>query len=176
MDSIKNGVGLPLNHVAAIEPPNNVTIATSGGSEVCFPSNATPEDLFDHFCDGALSNGSSKLSNGNKTRVLVNYSQERGAPTLNEGRDFDGEERCSKRAQLGGYNNDRPYYGRGNYQGKERERCFSNNRKRPRGDRDEIDRRDKDGGGWISLVNKWFLSLRSELVLIFCFANILLSN
>ncbi|KAH1259634.1 Endoribonuclease Dicer 1 [Glycine max] len=149
LDSIKNGAGLPLNH--AVEPPNNN--GTAAG-EVCLPSNATLEDgapaadAFDHSGGVARSNGSSKLSNGNETGVLVNYSQERGAPPLNGGHDFDGEERCSKRAWLGGYNNERPYYCRGNYQGKERERCFNNNnRKRPRGDRDEIDRKDKDGGG-----------------------------
>ncbi|TKY61176.1 Endoribonuclease Dicer-like 1 [Spatholobus suberectus] len=157
LDSIKNGAGLPLH-----AEPNSNSNATAGGGggggEVWLPndaSNATLEDgenrtpapapaadASDHSgC--AQSNGSCKLSNGNEGGVLVNHSQERGALTLNGGHDVDGEERCSKRARLGSYKNERPYYGRVNYQGKERERCF-NNRKRPR-DRDEIDRRDKDG-------------------------------
>ncbi|KAL2345968.1 hypothetical protein Fmac_007253 [Flemingia macrophylla] len=135
LDSIKNGAGLPLH----AEHNSNSTV-TAGDA-----SNATLEGRENHAPDasGAQSNGSSKMTNGNEGGVLVNLSRERGNLTLNGGHDIDGEERCSKKARLGGYKNERPYYGRGNYQGKERERCF-NNRKRPR-DRDEMDRRDKDG-------------------------------
>ncbi|BAT80376.1 Endoribonuclease Dicer-like protein [Vigna angularis] len=156
LDSIKNGAGLPLNHG---EPASNSNGTAAGAGEVWLPSNATLADggnrhphtpvpasadaAFDHSAT-VRNNGSSKLSNGNEGGVLVNYSKERGV--LNGGHDVDSEERCSKRARLGGYKNERPHYGRGNYQGKERERCFNNNRKRPR-DRDEVDRRDRDGGG-----------------------------
>ncbi|XP_047175720.1 endoribonuclease Dicer homolog 1-like [Vigna umbellata] len=156
LDSIKNGAGLPLNHG---EPASNSNGTAAGAGEVWLPSNATLADggnrhphtpvpasadaAFDHSAT-VRNNGSSKLSNGNEGGVLVNYSKDRGV--LNGGHDVDSEERCSKRARLGGYKNERPHYGRGNYQGKERERCFNNNRKRPR-DRDEVDRRDRDGGG-----------------------------
>ncbi|KAJ1390790.1 Ribonuclease III domain [Sesbania bispinosa] len=174
LDSIKNGGGLPLeaepnsnpNGTAAAGgeplPPNDALSKVQQQSftpPACF--NGTPEDAFrknglvgekhgrtatadalEH--SGAQSNGScNKLSNGNQGGVLVSHSQENGGMALNRGHDVDGEERCGKRARLGSYKNERPYYGRVNYQAKERERCFSN-RKRPR-DRDEIDRRDKDG-------------------------------
>ncbi|XP_027353057.1 endoribonuclease Dicer homolog 1 [Abrus precatorius] len=147
LDSIKNGAGLPPH----VEPNSNSNVVA--GAEACLlndPSNATlhknglvgekhprTADAFDH--SGPQSNGSSKMSNGSEGGVSANHSQESGGVLLNG---LDGEERCGKRARLGSYRNDRPCYGRPNYQAKERERCL-NNRKRPR-DRDEIDRRDKD--------------------------------
>nr|KYP72012.1 Endoribonuclease Dicer isogeny [Cajanus cajan] len=120
------------------------------------PDNASNQDFFggiDKILD-SIKNGSGlplhAESNSNSAGGQVSLPNDasnatlEGTLTLNGGHDVDGEERCGKRARLGGYKNERPYYGRGNnYQGKERERCF-NNRKRPR-DRDEIDRRDKDG-------------------------------
>ncbi|CAJ1976049.1 unnamed protein product [Sphenostylis stenocarpa] len=156
LDSIKNGAGLPLNHG---ESASNSNGTAAGAGEVWFSSNATLADggnhhahapvpaptdaAFDHSA-AIRSNGSSKASNGNEGGILISYSQERGV--LNGGHDVDSEERCSKRPRLGGYKNERSHYGRGNYQGKERERGFNNNRKRPR-DRDEVDRRDRDVGG-----------------------------
>ncbi|KAK7285717.1 hypothetical protein RJT34_20496 [Clitoria ternatea] len=105
LDSIKNGVGLPLQ----LEQQPNSTVGDK------HPRPAATTD--------APEGG-----------VLVNHSQ----PSGNGGHDADADadERCSKRARLADYKNERPRM-------KERgERCLNNSRKRPR---DEIDRREKDG-------------------------------
>lgn len=168
LDNIKNGGGLPLDDVHP-NSNSNLTAPEQSTPTPRFPndasskvqsltsiaaSNGTLEDGFvknglvgeKHGRTTAGEAESNKLSNGNEGGVLVGYSEDtRG---LNRGRDpsreydVDGEERYSKRARLGNYKNERHYSGRVNYQAKERERCL--NRKRPR-DRDEIDRRDKDG-------------------------------
>ncbi|KAJ7963397.1 Dicer [Quillaja saponaria] len=94
-------------------------------------------------------NNGNKLSNGHGEGRLsicspkengAHGQQNRGSELLRE-RDVDGEERCSKRARISNYTNERHYSGKLNYNPKDRERCSSRKRLR---DWDEIDRRDKD--------------------------------
>lgn len=138
LDSIKNGAGLPLEPQPEPQPQPN---ATADASKLQLQQSFTPPDNglpLDIPHSGAH-------TNGNAEGVLVSYSQEsnRGSHV----RENNGDERCGKRARFGGYNNERPYYGRMNYQPREREseRCF-NNRKRPR-DRDEDGARKREHYG-----------------------------
>ncbi|XP_061359208.1 endoribonuclease Dicer homolog 1 isoform X1 [Gastrolobium bilobum] len=146
LDSIKNGGGLPLD----VEPNSNSNVTAAaeagggggGGVSLTPIANAGSNGTLEIHDRNGESNGFHKPSNGIE-------GEENGVQSPNRGRDLhdvDGEERCKKRARFGNYKNESQrqhyYYGRVNYQGKDRERSFSN-RKRPR-DRDEIDRRDKD--------------------------------
>lgn len=95
-----------------------------------------------------------EADNGNGEQRLVHSLREdgvqkvenRGGEWSRERGSIDSEERCSKRAKLGNYKNDRPYSSRGQwqYQNKDRERGSS--RKRSQRDWDDGDRRDRDNG------------------------------
>ncbi|KAK7258405.1 hypothetical protein RIF29_23980 [Crotalaria pallida] len=154
LDSIKNGSGLPLddgnavvahsNSNANLAPPTPLLSNDDGVSSKVQSLNSTDDDGF------VKNNGllvGEKHSASDEGGVSVGYSEEgrgvnRGRDSVREHDVDGGEERYSKRARLGNYKNVRHYSGRVNYQAQERDRCSS--RKRPR-DRDEVDRREKDG-------------------------------
>ncbi|CAK7348610.1 unnamed protein product [Dovyalis caffra] len=159
LDSIKNGSGLP--------PLSNASTTTNvaNGSRDCNIGDGWFSNVENGVCNGGLvsqSNGGDKdnfegkglvenvdngsnLSNRKREEKLSNnFVKENGKKGVFERsreRDFDGEERCGKRARLCGYRNERVYSSRGQHEPRDRERVSSRKRSR---DRDESDRRDRD--------------------------------
>ncbi|XP_050249563.1 endoribonuclease Dicer homolog 1 [Quercus robur] len=95
-----------------------------------------------------------EADNGNGEQRLVHSLREdgvqkvenRGGEWSRERGSIDSEERCSKRAKLGNYKNDRPYSSRGQWQHHNKDRERGSSRKRSQRDWDDGDRRDRDNG------------------------------
>uniref|UniRef100_A0A2N9I201 Helicase ATP-binding domain-containing protein n=1 Tax=Fagus sylvatica TaxID=28930 RepID=A0A2N9I201_FAGSY len=174
LDSIKNGSGLPIpevtdtntNIISTNSTPigNGIPDCTFGDgwlqnanqneNEASGVSKIRAEEgLIVQSKEVVENNGNDKLVNGNGEQRLVPLSpredgvlklENKGGEWLRERGGIDSEERCSKRARLGNYKNEKCFSNRGQWQyhNKDRERC--SNRKRLQRDWDEVDRRDRD--------------------------------
>ncbi|XP_044491357.1 endoribonuclease Dicer homolog 1 [Mangifera indica] len=167
LDSIKNGGGLPTNDDRCLNNngfqdstiregwslnESSVDGKNQGEGLVLQYNTVSDKDILER--NGKMEDfdkGSNNLVNGKgENRLLDHCIQENGLHRNNvknsghealKGRDFDSEDRFSRRARVSCYRNERQYSNRGQYCSRDRER--GSNRKRPR-DWEDVDRRDRD--------------------------------
>lgn len=151
LDSIKNGSGLPSNtHIGVTENG----IQDSSINEDCVqcpvsqPDNGGEKPTLEKNGDVVnCDNGKTNLGIGKGENRFVDRGSEVNGHEVPRDRDFDGEERCSKRARVISCRNERQYLNRGKYRDRERDRDRDRERysgRRRQRDWDDTDRKDRD--------------------------------
>ena len=134
---LQNGASSPVSKTAAkVKVEVEVEVSPSDGSYRKNLQNGNGSSE----CNGEFGQ-ENKVVNGNGEQREIPFREDNdNGVRKNEKRDLECEERCGKRARVGGnYRHER--YGSGRGQFHLRERCSSRKRNR---DYDEIDRRDRD--------------------------------